>query len=94
MRIRLGNRHYNLRFVEGLPQHGDIDEPSEKNKQIRINDNLTGEVQLEVLIHEMLHGLYDFLDESYVEQPAKDLARALWRIGYRVERFFPDESKD
>ena len=42
-----------------------------------------GEERLEVLIHEMLHAAYWDLDESAIEGAAADVARVLWRLGYR-----------
>lgn len=63
--------------------YGDCDSPDERNKQIRIAEDLTGEVKMETVIHELLHAGDWGRSEEYVEQHAKDIARVLWRLGYR-----------
>jgi len=44
---------------------------------------LVGERRLEVLIHEMLHACYWDLDEEAIDITARDIARVLFRLGYR-----------
>jgi len=45
--------------------------------------SLTGERELEVLIHEMLHACHWDLDEEAITETSEDLARVLFRLGYR-----------
>jgi len=90
--LTLGGKRWTLRFVEGLATRGVCEAPDLPNKEIRIDVELQGEELLEVLIHEQLHALFWYMDEEFVDQGAKDLARSLWRIGYRVGGdFFPDD---
>ena len=63
---------------------GHCDNPSLAGAEIRVKSSLRGERLLDVLIHEFLHaGLWD-LDEEPVEAMGRDLARALWRMGFRL----------
>jgi len=40
---------------------------------------------LEVLIHEALHAANWDLDEAAVQETAEDIAKILWKLGYRRE---------
>jgi hypothetical protein len=44
---------------------------------------LQGEEKLEVVIHELVHAAGWHIDEEFTEIFAKDVARVLWRLGYR-----------
>ena len=83
MRIRILNKRWRLRFAPNLANRGDCPGPAAKHKEIRVLSGLRGEERLEVLIHEMLHAAGWHIDEAFVEQFARDVARALWRLGYR-----------
>lgn len=50
---------------------------------IEIDPRLKGEEHLEVLIHESLHCLLDFLSEEAVDAYAKNMARLVYADGYR-----------
>ncbi len=70
--------------VEGT--RGDCDDPTTKNKTIRIANNLPPIEQLEVVIHEALHASDWFKDEEWIEEVAVDIARLLWRLGWRLTK--------
>ncbi len=40
-------------------------------------------LELDTLIHEMLHALGPFAGEQWVNDTAYDIAEALWQLGYR-----------
>jgi hypothetical protein len=84
MRIRMLNRYWKLRFTCLLFHRGDCDAPTRANKEIRIDTRLHGEERLEVLIHEFLHAAAWHLDETFVDNFARDTARTLWRVDYRL----------
>ena len=69
--------------MDGEKLEGFCEHPSEKAKKIVIDKNLTDEAELEVLVHEMIHACFFDLSEDSVNQSAADVARALWRLGYR-----------
>jgi hypothetical protein len=50
---------------------------------IEIDERLSGEEHLEVLIHESLHALQPHHEESVVARDALNLAHILWFDGYR-----------
>lgn len=81
--VKILGKVWRLRFPLLTAQRGDCDSPDQKNKEIRVSSSLKGEERLEVLIHEMVHAAGWHLDESFVERFAADVARALWRLGYR-----------
>jgi len=60
-------------------------EREKDGKFILIDPNLGGKHRLEIYIHEMLHANYWDLEEEAVEEGAKHIASALWKIGYRAE---------
>lgn len=86
MKIRILGRDWMLRFVPRLGNRGDCDPPSQPVKAIRIAQSLRGEERLEVILHELVHAAGWHLDENYAEQFAADVARVLWRLGYRAEK--------
>ena len=83
MFITILGKRWRLRFTNLKKDNGDCDAPDVKNKEIRVRSNLKGELRLETIIHECLHAADWHKDESYIEQKAIDLARILWRLGYR-----------
>ena len=83
MRITILGKRWNLRFAPNMGDRGDCDPPTATNKEIRIASSLRCEERLEVLIHEMVHAAGWHIDETFVEQFACDVARVLWRLGYR-----------
>lgn len=53
---------------------------------VAVSSDLEGEELLEVIIHEALHAAFPDLSDDAdgpVETTAADLARLLWRLGYR-----------
>ena len=83
MLVTVNGKRWKLGFHYGCPYRGQCDAPGVPGKQIRIDKTLDGEEQLEVLIHELLHAGCWHLDEESVETVACDIARILWRLGYR-----------
>lgn len=52
--------------------------------EIRVRPTLSSFETLETLLHEMLHAAHPDLDEKPVTETAHDIARVLWRLGYRM----------
>jgi hypothetical protein len=62
---------------------GSCDHPTTTGKTIKIDKKLEGQDKLDVLIHEMIHaGMWDLCEET-VGELSTDIARALWRLGWR-----------
>ena len=57
--------------------------PTDVGKYVHIDPRLSDRETLETLIHEGLHACQWDLDESAVHESAADIARLLWRAGYR-----------
>lgn len=90
--VVIRGRRYKLRAVRASQMlckadnpMGECDPPDMRGKQIRVRKTLRGERLLEVLLHEMLHAAYWDMDETAIDITARDIARALWRAGYRRE---------
>lgn len=83
IRIKILGKLWRLRFAPNMANRGDCDPPQQAGKEIRISSALRDEERLEVLIHEFVHAAGWHIDETFVEQFARDAARALWRLGYR-----------
>ena len=63
--------------------------PDSKNprldRKILIDERLKGRALLETEIHEAMHACFPQLSEETVTEAARDLARILWALGYRVD---------
>lgn len=84
MKVTLMGKVWN--FVRApLPKtlDGLCDPPDKPGKKIKIRRSLRGERELEVIIHELRHAADWHRDEAAITQEAKDIARVLWRLGYR-----------
>lgn len=88
MRVVIRNKAYQLQFVPKIEQgaKGMCDAPSAAAKRIRVLERLKGQDRLETIIHELLHACYWDMDEEAIHHPAEDIARVLWRLGYRAEK--------
>lgn len=86
MRIKVGNKYWNLIFTE-LDEEtgGECDSPDTNGKEIRIATDLTKQDELEIIIHELLHAADWSKDEEWVEVIADDIARTLWKLGWKNE---------
>lgn len=84
MFVTILRRRWKLRFTPLKINRGECDSPEKPSKEIRVDSRLTGEERLEVVIHEVIHAALWHLDEEYVEATARDLARILWRLGYKL----------
>lgn len=54
-------------------------------KKVLIDTRLVGRSRLETEIHEAIHAsMGPTISEEAVEHTARDIARLLWRLGYRI----------
>ena len=83
MRIRLRDKYFRLSFDRLPKTHDGLCDMA--TRTIKVRKSLRGERQLDVIIHELLHGCHWDLDEAAIEETAEDLARVLWRLGYRKQ---------
>ena len=86
MRIKVGNKYWNLVFIE-LDENtgGECDSPDTKGKEIRISTDLQREEELEIVIHELLHASDWSKDEEWVEEIAQDICNVLMRLGWKKD---------
>lgn len=86
MRIKIGNKYWNLIFTE-LDEEtgGECDSPDTNGKEIRIATDLKKQDELEIIIHELLHAADWSKDEEWVEVIADDIARVLSKLGWKKE---------
>ena len=83
MIVRILGRRWRLVFDRLRDSRGDCDSPTTPSKSIRIDSRLRGERELEVILHECRHAADWGQSEEYVTEEARDVARILWRLGYR-----------
>ena len=70
--------------VDGVACDGKCDPPHCNPRVIAVQKDLTGQHELDVFIHEMLHAALWDLDESAIEETATDIAHVLFtQLGYR-----------
>jgi hypothetical protein len=90
MRLKLGGKFWSLCFQKHLKRRqkvrGFCESPETVGKRIVVDADLDGEELLEVLLHEQLHALFWHLDEEFVAAAGVDLARNLYRLGFRREK--------
>lgn len=66
------------------PRYGSCDDPCQERPCLFVDwYNLSYKSAMEVAIHEALHACDWDKSEEKVEQTGKDIARFLWRLGYR-----------
>jgi len=85
MHVELRGKKYKLERRKKLPEgfDGFCWAPHHKRPKIETRKGLRGKTELLVYIHEMLHALEWSWNERRIENRSKDLAEALWKIGYR-----------
>ena len=90
-RIVLNDRRWNFtrklikqRAADGTRIYGTCDDPKSKNKSIVVDSRLSGEIELDTIIHELLHAAsWEVFDDDFVDTTATSIARILHRLGYR-----------
>ena len=65
-------------------QEGECESPASQGKMIKVDPRTTKLRLLDTLIHEGLHACMWDLDEEAVHESASDIAKLLWRLGYRL----------
>lgn len=83
MKVKVRHKTWDLSFSPRVKENGLCDSPTVKGKRILVSSTLKGEKQLETIIHELLHAGLWSLDEECVDDMGLDIARVLWRLGYR-----------
>jgi hypothetical protein len=83
MQVTVRRKYWDLRFEELDEVRGLCDPPDSIGKTIRIDSRLAGEEQLEVICHEVGHASFWMIDEESIEEFGRDIAKILWRLGYR-----------
>lgn len=74
------------RIVADEHVDGYVDAPefADDERELYISAGLKGRRRLEVCVHEALHACHGGLPEKEVDGIARDVARFLWRLGYRA----------
>jgi len=83
VKVKLNGKIWEYVRVPLKKVDGYCDAPHVKGKKIRVDSRLQGIPELDTNIHEALHAAVWCLDEPTISQTAHDLARMLWRLGYR-----------
>ena len=95
MRVKILGKFWTLVFKPLRKDDGYCDAPTQAGKQIQIDSRLRGQRKLEICLHEMLHAADWHKDEdAWIAPVAADLARALWRLGYRQTDELNSESSE
>ena len=84
VKCKIRGKIWEIVFVNLRKDWGDSDHPR-AGRKIRIATRAKGRLRLDTLIHEISHAGFPDLDEEAIDEYATDLARALWRLGYRSE---------
>lgn len=84
MLVTVCKKRWRFRYASLRVNRGECDAPNVTGKEIRVSSALKDCEQLEVILHELMHAADWRASEEHVEEVADDIARALWRIGYRI----------
>lgn len=71
--------------ADGWAQWPDAYSPTVQHK-VLIDERLSGRARLETEIHEFLHIANPSHAEEHVTRQARDLARILYSLGYRIDK--------
>lgn len=76
-------RRYNIdrEKFDGLCEHPENN--SQSHRLIYVSPDLEPDAELETFVHESLHACFPRMTEKNVTQAGADIARLLWRLGYR-----------
>lgn len=87
MRVKFRGKTYSVTYRKTLPNRDEVGVIVNKGPAVRrigILQSLSGLERLDTEIHEALHACLWDLDEHAVNESASDIARFLWRLGYRL----------
>lgn len=91
MQVTILGKRWGFRFTRlAKGTDGECDDPAVKEKEIRIHKGLGEQDTLETIIHEALHAADWHRSEPWVEEVGRDIARLLWRLGYRRQKMEGD----
>lgn len=76
-------KRWKVRYRKMADCHGLTDAPQEPGKEIWLDPRTDGIEHLSTLLDEGIHCCQWDLDNEIVAEIATDLARWLWRMGYR-----------
>lgn len=84
-KLTLGNKKWTFERPRSITLNGDGCDGlcDRETRTIKIKKSLAGLPELDTTLHEVLHAIGDFLDEDFVDNNAKEMAIALWSLGYR-----------
>ena len=87
MRVELRGKRWRLEVLDYLHDGscGSMDPAGVPRKRILISRSQDPIDILDTVIHECLHASVPDLAESTVEESATDIARVLYRMGYRLK---------
>ena len=86
MHIQIAGKRWRIKFVPRSRRRGwfgQCTDPDAPHRTITIESGHKPITELDTIIHEALHASLAPLDEQYVRQTATDIARLLWRLGWR-----------
>lgn len=86
MQVTIRGKRWNLLFQKIKKKEdcvGLCESPTKKGKRILVEKGLSEEETLRVVCHEIMHAAYWDLDEEAIDTASEDLARILWKLGYR-----------
>lgn len=63
-----------------------IPDDSKKGRKVLIHDKLAGRKRLEIEIHEAMHHCFPDVCEETITESARDVARILYTLGYRITK--------
>ena len=86
--VNVAGKRWGFRFVPAPDKddkecRGYCESPDKKNKEIVIKENLPPKEELDTILHELLHAADWSKDEEWVEQNMSEIAKILWRLGWR-----------
>lgn len=83
MHVKIGGQRWTLRFIPRSLKRKWVGLCRYSNRTITVEKGLTPLKELDTVIHETLHAALPPIDEAFVGETATEMARILWRLGWR-----------
>jgi hypothetical protein len=84
VRVKLGGKWWRFVASGNLKDFGRMDDPGvARGRVIRVATWQSEEELLDTILHELIHCCRPELEENTVTEMAREMARVMWRLGYR-----------
>lgn len=89
LRVKLAGKYWTIRHLPARRLGRDVcglcDDPKRARPEIWLKQSLSEKDMLDTTVHELLHALFPDLSEESVTKAGTEIAKVLWKLGYRKD---------